>query len=168
MEVNVLILWFALACQDAPPEAPPVQAPPPTTEAKVADPGAAHAAGGHMQQMAATRDRLRAELGEAYDLPVPGFEGADAARGKELYDVHCAGCHGATGLGDGAAGAGLQPPPADFTDSFHARYYSDAARVRIIEKGSPETAMVGFEDRLEGPQILDVYAYVRSFRGDPH
>jgi high-affinity iron transporter len=117
-----------------------------------------------MAQMAATRERLRTELGEAYDQPVPGLDAADPVRGKAIYDQACASCHGAAGKGDGPAGAGLTPPPADFTDAFHARYYSDAGRVRIIEGGSPETSMAGFAGQLDRAQILDVYAYVATFR----
>jgi high-affinity iron transporter len=116
--------------------------------------------------MAQTRDALRAELGEAYDAPVPGLDTADVAKGKATFDTTCAPCHGAAGKGDGEAGKGLEPPPADFTDAFHARYYSDAGRVRIIQKGSPGTAMAGFEASMDAQSILDVYAYVRTLR-DP-
>ena len=35
--------------------------------------------------------------------------------GKRLFDAHCAACHGAMGQGDGAAGAALDPRPADLT-----------------------------------------------------
>lgn len=124
-----------------------------------------HAGGsGHMAEMAATRDKLRADLGDAYDQPVAGLDTANPDNGKALYATHCASCHGDAGKGDGPAGKGLNPPAADFTDAFHARFYSDAGRVRIIEKGSPNTAMAGFEGTLDRQQILDVYAYVRSLR----
>lgn len=36
------------------------------------------------------------------------------AHGKELYAVQCVTCHGAAGLGDGPAAAGLNPPPRNF------------------------------------------------------
>jgi mono/diheme cytochrome c family protein len=132
--------------------------------------GDAHAShGAHMAEMAKTRDELRATMGEAYDAPIPGFEAADPARGRALYEQTCASCHGPAGKGDGPAAAGLNPPAADFTDAFHARYYSDAARLRIIEKGLPGTAMAGFEGQYDRAQLLDLYAYVRQFReGAPH
>jgi mono/diheme cytochrome c family protein len=50
---------------------------------------------------------------------------------------------------------------------LRACYYSDAGRVRVIEKGSPGTAMVAFEGQLDRGQILDVYAYVATLRGGP-
>jgi high-affinity iron transporter len=117
-----------------------------------------------MAQMERTRSELRTTLGEAYDAPVPGLDAADPVRGATVYQQACASCHGATGKGDGASAAGLEPSAADFTDAFHARYYSDAGRVRIIEQGSPGTAMAGFASQLDQGRILDVYAYVRQFR----
>lgn len=164
----MLLISLFIACVGSDPVAPPPIAPPAEAVVPPVDPHAgAHASsGGHMAAMAATRDRLRGELGAAYDQPVPGLDTADATRGRELYGQHCASCHGPSGKGDGPGAAGLNPPPADFTDAFHARYYADAGRVRIIEKGAPDTAMVAFEGQLDHQQILDVYAYVRSLRGD--
>jgi mono/diheme cytochrome c family protein len=159
-------MWLVttwLACGEAPPPSDDGGAP--TAAPAPVDPHAAHKGGSdHMAQMTAMRDTLRTELGEAYDAPVPGLDTADAAAGKALYDVHCASCHGVAGKGDGPAGAGLNPPPSDLTDAFHARFYSDAGRVRVIQKGSPGTAMVGFEAMLDSDKILQVYAYVRDFR----
>ncbi|MFO8212479.1 c-type cytochrome, partial [Pseudomonas aeruginosa] len=39
----------------------------------------------------------------------------DPARGAPLYAQQCSICHGDAGKGDGPAGIGLQPPPADLT-----------------------------------------------------
>lgn len=161
--MSLLLVGFVIGCTTAPPPAP---VPPP--EVAPAPQVAAHLShSDHMMAMAATRDRLRAELGANYDQPVAGLDAADPARGKALFDDKCASCHGATGKGDGPAAAALNPPPADFTDAFHARYYADAARVLIIANGIQDTAMVGVGGELDASQILDVYAYVRSFREAP-
>lgn len=120
----------------------------------------------HMAQMEATRDRLRSELGPAYDEPVEGLTTADQMHGKQLFDQICAACHGPAGKGDGAAGAGLNPPPADFTDLHHAGFYSDPARMRILEQGVPGTAMPSFAGTLSVQDRLDVYAYVKALRAE--
>lgn len=39
------------------------------------------------------------------------------AKGKEVYDVNCASCHGPNGAGDGPAGASLVPKPRNFLTS---------------------------------------------------
>jgi mono/diheme cytochrome c family protein len=161
----LLLLSLLIACGGSEPEPAheEVHADAAKTEepARPADPHAAH--GGHMAQMAATREKLRAELGEAYDQPVGA---GDPVAGKAIYEQHCQSCHGPGGKGDGPAAAGLNPTPGDLTDSFHARYYSDAGRVHIIKKGSEGTAMAAFEGTLTEQQILDVYAYIVPMRGE--
>lgn len=170
----IALVWL-LACST--PENPSVP-PPAPTEAPAAhahadsEPhdhamtgGDAHSShADHMKAMGAQRDALRAQLGASYDEPVPGLDAADQVAGKALYDAQCAACHGAAGKGDGAAGEGLNPSPADFTDAFHARFYSDAGRIHIIRNGSPGTAMAAFGQSLDDKQIVDLYAYVRQFR----
>jgi mono/diheme cytochrome c family protein len=157
----ILLLW--LGCAEPPPPAPPA------AEAPAADPHAMHHGAGsdHMAKMAATRDGMRAALGEAYDAPVPGLAEANATAGKAMFEAHCVTCHGADGKGAGPGAAGLNPPPGDLTDRFHARFYSDAGRVSILRNGSPGTAMAGFAGTFTDTQILDLYAYVVTFRGDP-
>jgi mono/diheme cytochrome c family protein len=51
-------------------------------------------------------------------MPVPVPPPADATpseRGRHLYALHCATCHGPTGRGDGPSGPALLYPPADLT-----------------------------------------------------
>ncbi|MEM7413361.1 MAG: c-type cytochrome [Myxococcota bacterium] len=50
----------------------------------------------------------------AWLFPLGALAG-DAAAGKEKYTIFCVTCHGETGKGDGPGGAGLQPPPRDFS-----------------------------------------------------
>jgi high-affinity iron transporter len=160
----VVIAMMLLACGTTEPT-------PVTVDPHAGHEGHAHATtttshADHMTLMAALREKLRTELGAAYDAPVPGVDTADKSTGKALYETHCMSCHGGTGHGDGPAGAGLPTLPADFTDAFHARYYSDAGRVQVIKKGHAEQGMPAFEGTLTEEQIVTVYAYVRSFRGD--
>lgn len=154
------LLTLALLACDSKPTPPSPDPQPSIAVTAPAHPSMAD----HMAKMEQTRDGLRKALGEAYDQPVSGLDAANPASGKATYDLTCAPCHGATGKGDGASGASLDTPPADFTDSFHARYYSDAGRIHIIEHGADGTPMPAFGSQFDHAQVLDLYAYVRTFR----
>ena len=158
--LTILLLTLTTSACGGAEISPPPPSPPP------AHPDHMASMGDHMASMAKQRDRLREALGEAYDAPVPGLDAADVAHGSQLFQTSCALCHGPAGKGDGPAGVALSPPPADLTDTPHARFYSDAGRVRIVTEGSPGTGMAGFQDRLSPSEILDVYAYVATLRGD--
>jgi len=75
------------------------------------------------------------------------------AKGKNLFAVNCASCHGNAGKGDGPAAAALNPKPRDFTSGYW-KYGGGVARVvRTMSEGSPGTAMAAFtsiplEDRI--------------------
>lgn len=75
------------------------------------------------------------------------------AKGKNLFALNCASCHGTNGQGNGPAAAALNPKPRDFTSGYW-KYGGGVARVvRTISEGSPGTAMAAFttiplEDRF--------------------
>jgi mono/diheme cytochrome c family protein len=126
-----------------------------------------HAAGGHMQHMDEVRAWLKEELKDQYDQPVPAVTAAMLAQGKEVYGRTCVTCHGASGKGDGPAAMAFEQKPADFTDAAHSKYYSDAGRILIIEKGVEGTPMTGWANILSADEIHAVYGYVRSLRETP-
>jgi mono/diheme cytochrome c family protein len=74
-------------------------------------------------------------------------------KGKSLFAVNCASCHGAQGFGDGAASVALNPKPRNFHEGYW-KYGGGVARiVQTISTGSPGTAMAAFtniplEDRF--------------------
>jgi len=45
----------------------------------------------------------------------PVWAEPDTAAGRQVYFGHCAGCHGATGTGDGPLAELMTAPPADLT-----------------------------------------------------
>ncbi|MFV1997134.1 MAG: cytochrome c [Acidiferrobacterales bacterium] len=122
-------------------------------------------AGGHMGRMNDFQKKLKHELGDKYNQPVPAATKEQLAIGKKVYIDTCAACHGASGKGDGPAAAALDPKPANFTDPEHSVFYSDQARIQIIKKGVSGTAMTGWESALSEKEIKSVHAYVRSLRG---
>ena len=80
----------------------------------------------------------------AYPIAIAPETPPDAARGSALYRENCASCHGLEGRGDGPAGAGLVPPPVDFTDWTRARERSLYALYSVIGQGLDGTAMPAF------------------------
>ena len=83
-------------------------------------------------------------------------------RGQQLFNSTCFTCHGIEGNGKGPASAGLNPPPANFTD----QKWKFGGRVEdifnTISKGSPGTAMAPFTQIPEQDRWALAY-YVKSF-----
>jgi mono/diheme cytochrome c family protein len=97
--------------------------------------------------------------------PVAG--NADAiAKGKEQYTALCQACHGATGQGDGPAGASLTPKPANLKNT--AAEASDAYIYwRIAEGGAMDpfkSSMPAHKATMKEEQIWQVVSYVKSLK----
>jgi len=91
------------------------------------------------------------------------------ARGKAVYDVRCAECHGAEGKGDGPGAAYLNPRPRDFsTGKYKIRTTetgsvpTDEDLIRTVRQGLYGTAMPGWDRILPDNEILDVVDYIKS------
>ena len=80
--------------------------------------------------------------------------------GNATYVQACQSCHGETGTGDGPAGTGLVPPPADLL--VHVPLHGDADLFRFVRDGIPNTAMVPQRDNLTEEQIWHVVNYIRT------
>jgi high-affinity iron transporter len=89
---------------------------------------------------------------------------ADADHGKTLYGTRCAFCHGASGRGDGPAGAALNPPPTNFTSADFWKNTKPDTIKAAIENGKPRTAMMGFKATLSPQQIDELLAYLQTLR----
>jgi mono/diheme cytochrome c family protein len=87
---------------------------------------------------------------------------ASIAAGKKLYDSQCASCHGATGKGDGKAGALLKPTPSDLTDADWKHGQTDGEVFTVIRDGSPQTSMRGYGSRIPANDIWNLVNYVRN------
>jgi high-affinity iron transporter len=84
------------------------------------------------------------------------------ARGALVYSERCAACHGASGAGDGPAGRGLNPPPADLT--HRAPTLSPLDVFLRVNVGVPGTAMAGYESSLSLEDRWAISAYVSGLR----
>jgi cytochrome c oxidase cbb3-type subunit 2 len=99
------------------------------------------------------------------------------ARGKEIYTVSCAVCHGDTGDGRGPAGAALPLKPSDFRDKAGVAEMRDNYWFwRVSEGGQPEafkskgSAMPPWKGTLSVEDRWAVMAYQHTFSGHngPH
>jgi high-affinity iron transporter len=107
--------------------------------------------------------RFASTLGNEAKLELP--KGAlDLAEGKAIYERSCASCHGATGLGDGAAGRGMNPAPPAIGTLDHMRGVSPALTYRVVSVGIAGTPMAGYAGALTPEQRWNVVAYVTSLR----
>jgi high-affinity iron transporter len=96
-------------------------------------------------------------------IPVAPERWPDLDRGKSLYAVSCAQCHGLDGRGDGPAAKGLSGPPPDFMDPKDMSQMSPFKAFNTVRLGVPGTPMPSFgcfTDR----EIWDLAFYVVSFR----
>jgi mono/diheme cytochrome c family protein/peroxiredoxin len=82
-------------------------------------------------------------------------------RGKLLFAVQCANCHGPEGHGDGPAAAALKTPPPDFAAGWKDGA-SDEAMRRVIAQGLPGTAMPAAGPSISGGDLDAVVAFVRT------
>ena len=85
-------------------------------------------------------------------LAAPASEGADVNKGSQLYERHCASCHGRSGVPEMA---GLP----NFTQPM-TMVRSDAAIATVIRNG--RLSMPGFRGLLKDSEIYDVIAYMRT------
>ena len=96
----------------------------------------------------------------------------DAKAGKAKYDANCVGCHGATGKGDGAAAAALNPKPQDHTDGKTMNALTDKYLFDIIKDGGAAMKKAAFmpasNKKLSDQEIWDVVAYIRSLANPPY
>lgn len=94
-----------------------------------------------------------------------GFASASIANGAALYPVHCAGCHGVKGHGDGPAASGLPVPPVDLTVE-HLWAHEDGELFWWLSHGiaAPDgsVAMPGFADALTEDQRWALIDWVRA------
>ncbi len=86
------------------------------------------------------------------------------ARGAEVYAASCASCHGERGLGDGAGGRGMDPPPANLADAEALRDASPIDFYRRITIGVAGTAMPAFETSLPAEDRWAVAVYSTLLR----
>lgn len=102
-------------------------------------------------------DPILAEAGQGPTLDIANV--AMVERGEAIYTQQCLSCHGAELRGEGPAGAGMVPPPADFSEP-HTRVHSLEDLIYWVRNGKQGTAMPGFGHVLSDQEIRDVLTYI--------
>ena len=85
--------------------------------------------------------------------------------GAELYQAHCARCHGAEGYGDGADGKNMQPPPSNLAVLMQMGMMARDEYLywTIAEGGTAlNTAMPAFKDTLSENAIWQLILHLRG------
>ncbi|MFJ2485008.1 FTR1 family protein [Pseudomonas sp. NPDC087639] len=104
--------------------------------------------------------QLGAKLAVAYEVSQAPVITPDPARAAPLFAQHCSVCHGETGAGDGPAGVGLTPPPANLRDAARLDHLSLYAIYSTLGQGVEGTDMPSFADQLDDRQRWDMATYV--------
>ena len=92
---------------------------------------------------------------------------AQLAGGKQLYDVHCAGCHGVKGDGNGPMAKYLFPKPRDITSGIlkyrttQGPVPADVDILQTMKVGVPGTSMPGW-DVLKQEDWKNLLAYAKT------
>lgn len=94
--------------------------------------------------------------------------------GKELYERHCASCHGITGDGRGYRLLSRDGKPAarDYTNGFYMNMVPDVRLFKVIKFGGKANniskKMPPWEHVFSDHQIKSLIFYIRSFAQPPY
>lgn len=96
------------------------------------------------------------------------YTGDQAAidEGKTLYTQNCETCHGTAGLGDGPAGASLDPHPGNLQQA--SKDASEAYLFWIVNEGGAaagrSASMASYKGILTEDEIWKILAYVKTLK----
>ena len=111
--------------------------------------------------------QLGARLALAYEVSQAPVITPDPTRGAPLFAQHCSVCHGPTGAGDGPAGVGMTPPPANLRDAQRLDRLSLYGIFNTLGLGIEGTDMPSFADQLDERQRWDLATYIAGLSVNP-
>ena len=83
------------------------------------------------------------------------------AHGAKTYQTYCASCHGKTGIGDGLAAKGLNPPPRNIVEDQWKQGGSSIQLYQTLMNGIEGSSMVSFS-YLSSLDRWALVQYIRS------
>lgn len=106
---------------------------------------------------------------EGVDIKKLGLQPSEEliALGKDSYTKNCVSCHGATGKGDGPAGASLNPKPRNYHQKdgwTNGRTFSDM--YKTLEEGIIDKGMNSF-NQLPVKERIGIIQYIRTMADFP-
>lgn len=88
-------------------------------------------------------------------------------KGKQLFQTACASCHGAEGMGDGAAGVALNPKPRNFHSVDGWKFGRKATEIySTLQKGILTSGMPGF-DYLAPSDRIAIIQFIKTWMPNP-
>lgn len=112
---------------------------------------------GSSEDVATLARKLQADAIVLAGIEVAPTAWPDLAAGAKLFETNCVACHGSQGHGDGPAGAGLDPKPANFHDPDLVWQSAPYKFFNTIRLGVPGTGMAAF------PQLSDKDVWALAF-----
>jgi mono/diheme cytochrome c family protein len=95
----------------------------------------------------------------------PVASSADSiARGEQIFELRCIGCHGRKADGKGPNSLDIFPHPRNFRNHFFVESVPDRRLFESIEYGVQGTAMPSWIDMLSTNEVGDVINFIRSFQ----
>lgn len=98
----------------------------------------------------------------------PWLANADMVKhGAAIYKTNCAMCHGASGAGDGVAGANLNPKPRNLIEGQWKQGGSELALFKTLQTGVPGGSMQGYKDALPAKDRWALVQFIHSITQSP-
>lgn len=82
--------------------------------------------------------------------------------GHQLFNQNCAMCHGPKGMGDGPAGASLNPKPRNLVEGKWKFGGGRLGIMKVLHDGSPGTSMQSYKDAFTVNQRWALTHFVNS------
>lgn len=102
---------------------------------------------------------LADELLLAYPIPTAPEQAPDLQLGQQVYQQHCAACHGVEGHADGPLAENLDPPVIAFSDKERADQRSPLSLYQTATQGVEDTGMAAYKSVLSDEERWAVAYY---------